>query len=116
MADALNVRLVPAQETVYEGTAASVVAPAWDGMVGILPGHAPMIALLGAGPLTLTVPGGGEESFYLAQGVMQVEENEVTILAEYVGADLPEGFELSPSWPVPGDPSGGMSEPGNPLV
>jgi F-type H+-transporting ATPase subunit epsilon len=116
MADALNVRLVSVHETVYEGAARSVVFPAWDGQVGILPGHAPMIALLGAGELTISLPGGGEDKFYLAQGVMRVEEDEVTILTEYVGPSIPEDFLPSPMWPDPKDPAGGMGYPGNPLV
>lgn len=116
MAGSLNVRLVSPQETVFEGTAASLVAPAWDGKVGILPGHAPMITLLGAGDLTLTLPDGGEETFYVAQGVMQVEDNEVTILSELVGFGVPEAFQPSEAWPDPRDPTGGLSEPGNPLV
>jgi F-type H+-transporting ATPase subunit epsilon len=116
MADTIKVQLVSPQETVYEGDASSVVVPAWDGQVGILPGHAPMIALLGAGELTLTLPGGGEAKFYLAQGVMKVEENEVTILTEYVGPGIPEDFPLSPAWPDPKDPTEGMAHSGNPLV
>jgi|GEM_PF-632180 len=116
MADPLHVRLVSPQETVFEGTATSVVAPAWDGQVGILPGHAPMITLLGAGELILDGSGGTGQRFFLAQGVMKVEDNEVTILTEFVGAALPDDFEPSPSWPDPKDPLGGLAEPGNPLV
>lgn len=117
MAGALKVQLVSPQESVYEGEADSLVVPAWDGKVGILPGHAPMIALLGAGELTLTLPGGEEDKFDLAQGVMKVEENVVTILTEYVGPGIPdEDFPLSPAWPDPRDPGGGMAYPGNPLV
>ncbi len=45
----LQVRVVSPDSVLFEGIAASVVAPAWDGKVGVLFNHAPMIALLGAG-------------------------------------------------------------------
>ncbi len=96
----LSVRVVSAEEAVYEGAAASVVAPVWDGQVGILPGHAPMIALLGHGELAIDGPEGGSEIFYVAAGVIKVEDNKVTVLTEYAGsgppAELPAAAILSP--------------------
>ncbi|GMR12451.1 MAG: F0F1 ATP synthase subunit epsilon [Gemmatimonadota bacterium] len=96
----LSVRVVSAEEAVYEGAAASVVAPAWDGRVGILPGHAPMIALLGHGELAIDELGGGSQTFYVAAGVIKVEGNEVTVLTEYAGSgppvEIPEAAKLSP--------------------
>ena len=85
----MKVRVVSAESAVYEGPAAAIVAPAWDGQVGILPGHAPMIALLGHGVLIIDVPGGGSESFQVAAGVIKVEGNEVTILTDYAGSEPP---------------------------
>ena len=62
MADrTLGVRVVSPEKVVYEGRASSLVAPAWDGQVGILPGHAPFLALLGSGELTVDLPAGGSE-------------------------------------------------------
>jgi F-type H+-transporting ATPase subunit epsilon len=39
-----------------------VVAPAWDGEVGVLRGHAPMLVLLGAGEMRITSGGSGSSS------------------------------------------------------
>ncbi len=86
----LNVRVVSPEELLFEGAAASVVAPAWDGKVGVLPGHAPMIALLGSGELSIDLPSGGSERFYVAGGVLKVEGRELTILTEYAGSEPPE--------------------------
>jgi F-type H+-transporting ATPase subunit epsilon len=86
----LNVRVVSPEELLFEGAAASVVAPAWDGQVGVLPGHAPMIALLGSGELSIDLPAGGSESFFVAGGVLKVEGTELTILTEYAGSEPPE--------------------------
>lgn len=94
MASTLAVRLVSPAEEVFRGEAVSVVAPAWDGMVGILPGHAAFITLLGHGELTVELPGGGGRKFYVAGGVLKVEDNELTVLVEYAGEGPPE--ELPP--------------------
>ena len=85
----LNVHVVSPDKTLFEGEAASVVAPAWDGQVGILPGHAPMLALIGSGALSVDRPGGGSDTFYVAGGVMKVERDTVTLLTEYAGEGAP---------------------------
>ena len=57
--------------------------------VGILPSHAPMIALLGMGKLSVDRASGGAEEYYVAGGVLKVDKNQVTILTEeYSGIDL----------------------------
>jgi F-type H+-transporting ATPase subunit epsilon len=89
MAGSLRVRVVSPDRIVFEGEAASVVAPAWDGQVGILPSHAPMLALLGSGVLSVERLGGGSDSFHVAGGVLKVEQNQVTVLTEYAGTEPP---------------------------
>jgi len=97
---ALSVRVVSPAEVVFEGEAASVVAPAWDGKVGVLPGHAPMLALLGVGELAVDLPGGGNRVFHVAGGVMKVEAGDVTVLTEYAGdaplAEVPPSIAIFP--------------------
>ena len=86
----LNVRVVSPDRVVFEGEASAVVAPAWDGQVGILPGHAPMLALVGSGVLSIDRPGGGDDTFHVAGGVLKVERDQVTLLTEYAGDKPPE--------------------------
>jgi len=110
----LSLRVVSPVKTVFEGDAASVVVPAWDGKVGILPGHAPFMALLGGGNLDVDLPGGGSRRFFVVRGVVKVERNQVTVLSEYAGDGPPEGFEGRDAWLDPeefeGDgPAAGMS-------
>ena len=92
MASTLAVRLVSPAKEVFRGEASSVVAPAWDGMLGILPGHAAFITLLGHGELAIDLPGGGNEKYYVAGGVLKVEGNELTALVEYAGEGPPEAL------------------------
>ncbi len=94
----LKVRVVSPVRTVYEGEARSLVAPAWDGSVGILPGHAPFIALLGGGRLEIDLPDGGSERFFVNRGAIKVEADEVMILTEYGDRKPPEGFDPADAW------------------
>ena len=81
MATQLTVSVISPERTVFEGTADMVVAPAWDGEIGILRGHAPLVVLLGEGDLRVT-SGGSEQRFQVAGGFMQVADDVVTILSE----------------------------------
>jgi len=96
----LKVRVVSPEQTVFDGEASAMVAPAWDGRVGILPGHAPLLALIGVGEVNVDRPGGGSDTFHVAGGVLKVERNVVTLLTEYAGDEPPpegsfEVFDLS---------------------
>ena len=84
MATSMDLRVVGPEKVVYEGAATSVVAPAWDGQVGILPGHAPLLTLLGAGALRVQPESGAEREFTVSGGVLKVESNGVTVLADRV--------------------------------
>jgi F-type H+-transporting ATPase subunit epsilon len=77
----LQVSIISPAGIGYEGEAEAIVAPAYDGQLGILYGHAPMMVLLGEGELRLR-DGGAMHRFHVARGFLQVVENEVTVLAE----------------------------------
>ena len=49
--------MISPEAVLFEGETDSVVAPAYDGEIGILTGHAPLMALLGNGELRLGVAG-----------------------------------------------------------
>lgn len=88
----LTVKVVSPESTVFSGEASALIAPAWDGRVGILPGHAPMITLLGAGPLEISATEGAQ-SYEVAGGLIKIEGNLVTVLTEYA-SDKPAPPEL----------------------
>ena len=77
----LEVSLISPEATVFEGRASQVIVPAWDGQLGVLPDHAPIIVLLGDGELRIDAEG-GQQRFDVVGGFMQVVENRVTILSE----------------------------------
>jgi F-type H+-transporting ATPase subunit epsilon len=74
----LKVSVISPEAILFEGEAASVVAPAFDGEVGILTGHAAMITTLGKGTLRL----GDGQSFAIEGGFLQVADNEVRVVTE----------------------------------
>lgn len=77
----LKVSVISPEAVLFEGETESVVAPAYDGEVGILTGHAPLMALLGDGELRLG-GGGADRRFSVEGGFLQVVENNVRIVTE----------------------------------
>jgi len=74
----LHISVISPEAILYEGDAQSVVATAFDGEVGILTGHAPMVTLLGTG----TVRVGDGPSFSVSGGFLQVVDNQVRVVTE----------------------------------
>ncbi len=83
----LSVAVITPEATVFEGDADMVVAPAWDGELGVLRGHAPLMALLGSGKLRIREDDGGEKTFAVSGGFLQVVEDTVTVLSESASAE-----------------------------
>ena len=81
----LRVFVISPEAALYEGEATSVVAPAFDGEVGILTGHAPMMTLLGKGKLVVS-GGAAPRAFSIEGGFMQVLNNEVRVVTEHGAA------------------------------
>ena len=77
----LKISLISPEAVLFEGEAAAVVAPAFDGEVGILEDHAPMMTLLGNGVLRLG-GGGSDQRFNIEGGFLQVVDNIVRIVTE----------------------------------
>jgi len=73
--------VISPEAVLYEGTSDSVVAPAFDGEVGILTGHAPMMTLLGRGMLRVGA-GQGVQRFQVEGGFIQVVDNTVRVVTE----------------------------------
>ncbi|HUR00372.1 MAG TPA: ATP synthase F1 subunit epsilon [Gemmatimonadaceae bacterium] len=76
----LKVSVISPEAVLFEGETNSVVAPAYDGEVGILTGHAPLMALLGDGQLRLGQ--GSGPNFTVSGGFMQVLNDNVRVVTE----------------------------------
>ncbi len=77
----LRVRLVTPERTLFEHPATAVELPAKNGYMEVLYGHAPLVAELGAGDVTLHGGPDGDEKYNVSWGFVEVLPDRVTILA-----------------------------------
>ena len=87
----LHLEIVTPERRAFEGDVDEVIVPGSEGEMGILPHHAPLISLLGAGVLRLK-RGGQEQEFAIFGGFLQVRPDRVVVLAET--ADLASEIDL----------------------
>lgn len=77
----LTLEIVTPEARVYSETVDTVVIPTAEGEIGILPGHIPLVAQVGAGELRAT-KGGVTQLLVVGGGFAQVTGEKVSILAE----------------------------------
>ena len=83
--------IVTPERMAYSDTVDSVQLPGVQGELGVLPGHAPLVSMLGVGELRIR-KGGAEESFAIVGGFLQVRPDKVVVMAET--ADLASEIDL----------------------
>lgn len=77
----VKVVIVSAQGTLFEGDSTLVVATSQEGEIGVKPRHTPFLAIMKPGQATIHTDK-GEEVFYISGGVIEVQPNLVSILAD----------------------------------
>ncbi len=82
MADHLQVELVAADRTVWSGRADLVIARTVEGDVGVLRGHAPMLALLDDAVVEITDDEGNVTVAVVDGGFLSVAGDRVSVLSE----------------------------------
>src|SRR6476660_3811529 len=88
----IQLRIVSADRSLVNETVDEVEIPGADGYFGVLPGHTPLLALLGAGELWYR-QGQDKHYFALAFGFAEVQPDRVTILAQV--AERPEDIDVA---------------------
>lgn len=107
MSAQLQVSVVTPEETVVETTADSISLQLFDGEIGILPKHSPMIGRLGYGEMRIK-NGSETTSYFVDGGFVQVADDNVAVLtnrviqaaelnAEEAEKQLSEGIAMSAS-------------------
>jgi len=86
MASTFRCQLITPAARMLDEDVTYASVPAWDGLFGVLPGRAPIVAKLGLGELQLRFPDkgaakGGARSFLVEDGFVQMVDNKLTILA-----------------------------------
>ncbi len=83
----MRVTVISPEQAVFDGQAEAVTATAFDGEIGILPRHAPLMTVLGSGELRIRTTA-GEKVFHVQGGFLQVVHNTVRVLAEDITGDV----------------------------
>src|SRR3990167_8527807 len=96
MAMTVHVDIVSAEESIFSGLAEFVVLPGEAGELGILPGHTPLLTRIRPGAVRVKLQDGHEELVFVAGGLLEVQPNLVTVLADTAirGKDLDEAKAL----------------------
>ncbi len=82
MADPYEVHLVATDREVWTGQATLVSFETYDGEIGVMPGHSPMLAMLKDGPVLIRPPEGDDLYAAVHTGFAVVDAGKVIILAE----------------------------------
>lgn len=82
----MNIVILTPGKTVYEGKITSVNTPGTDGKLEILENHAPIVASLGEGTITVTTVSEGKLEYQVTGGFLEVLYNNVSILLEGIKA------------------------------
>ena len=82
MAKTFHVNMVSADRQLYCGEAERIVATADHGELGILAGHAPLLAVLKDGEVSQTLECGIEHGVSYSGGVVEGEHEQTIILAD----------------------------------
>ena len=88
----IHVDVVSAETLIFSGEAKFVALPGESGELGILPKHTPLITRIKPGAVRIEKADGTEEFVFVAGGILEVQPNVVTVLADTAirGKDLDE--------------------------
>ncbi len=88
----IHVDVVSAEASIFSGEAKFVALPGESGELGILPKHTPLITRIKPGAVRIEKADGSEEFVFVAGGILEVQPNVVTVLADTAirGHDLDE--------------------------
>jgi len=78
----VNLNVVSAEESLFTGSIKSLQITGSEGELGIMPGHAPLLTSLKPGMARIVTAEDKEEILYLSGGMLEVQPNNVTVLAD----------------------------------
>ena len=82
MAMTFHIDIVSAEKQIFSGRAEKAFVMGSEGELGIFPGHLQLLTALQPGQVRLVVPDHGEEVFYISGGILEVQPDVVTVLAD----------------------------------
>lgn len=91
MAKVLNLEVVTPERIMLQEETQSIIVPAAEGLLGLLPNHAPIITGLNPGVIKYR-QGADLHVLAIGGGFMEVSNNKVSVLADT--AELPEEIDV----------------------
>lgn len=88
----IQLEIVTPDGPTFKGEVSSLVIPAWEGQLGVLPGHEPMVAVMKPGAMRFTREG-KDEWLAISGGFAQIGPKKVVLLAET--AELAEAIDAA---------------------
>ncbi len=89
----IQLEVITPDEQVYSGNVRFLLARATDGDLGILPGHAPLVASLSIWPVQFDDPEGNRHAMAVFGGFMEVLPEKITIVTP--NCELPEEIDVA---------------------
>ncbi|MEE9451631.1 MAG: F0F1 ATP synthase subunit epsilon [Gammaproteobacteria bacterium] len=84
MAMTIHLDIVSAEKEIFSGLVEILVVSGVLGELGIQHGHTPLFTALKPGQVRLTLPDGKEEIYYISGGMLEVQPDCATVLADTV--------------------------------
>jgi F-type H+-transporting ATPase subunit epsilon len=84
MAMTLHLDIVSAEEKIFSGRVENLSVTGQEGGLGIFPGHTPLLTGIQPGEIIVTQQGGKKAVFFVSGGMLEVQPETVTVLADTV--------------------------------
>lgn len=93
----MQLEIVSAEASIFKGTVEKVIVTGSMGELGIYPGHLQLLTSLKPGHITVVLENNKKEIFYMSGGILEVQPEIVTILADTVlrAVDLDEAVVIA---------------------
>lgn len=78
----MELDIVSAEASIFSGRAQFIAVTGKSGELGIYPGHTALLTALKPGQIHATLEDGKEEVFYISGGMLEVQPDTATILAD----------------------------------
>lgn len=84
MAMTMHLDIVSAEQSIFSGLVERISVTGQEGELGIYPGHTPLLTGIKPGQVFVVKQDGKQELFYLSGGMLEVQPEVTTILADTV--------------------------------
>jgi F-type H+-transporting ATPase subunit epsilon len=92
MAETIELEVVTPERQLVKEAVTEAQIPAMAGYIGVLPGHAPMLSLLGSGVLSYVPQSGARRAMAIHRGFVEVLPDHIRVLADL--AEFAEEIDL----------------------